>query len=54
MITLHYNKFIVNLDFITGVSVGLEFYLGEDAAPEDVFAVTMDFVIIRITLLKRK
>jgi len=39
------------VDFITGVSVGIELYMGEDLAPGDKFALTLDVVIIRVTFI---
>lgn len=37
------------LDFISGVSVGVEFFLGEDLAEGDKFAMTLDLFIVRFT-----
>lgn len=45
---------LIDLDFIPGISVGLEIFVGEDAAPEDLFAVTIDLLIIRITFVRRR
>jgi len=38
-------------NFITGVSVGIEFYTGDDLMDGDKFAVTLDLLIIRFTLV---
>ncbi len=38
-------------NFITGVSVGIEFYTGDDLIEGDKFAVTLDLLIIRFTLV---
>jgi hypothetical protein len=37
------------LDFITGVSLGIELFTGSDLAPGDKFACTIDFFIVRLT-----
>ena len=37
------NVFI--FDFISGMSVGIEFYFGEALEPEDTFAMSIDFFI---------
>lgn len=36
---------------IPGVSIGIEFFLGEDLAPGDKFAMTIDLLIVRFTLI---
>ena len=38
-------------NFISGVSVGIELYSGEDTYTGDKFAVTVDLFIIRFTLI---
>jgi len=38
-------------DFISGVSVGIEFYSGEDTFEGDKFAVTLDLFIVRFTVI---
>lgn len=38
-------------DFISGVSVGIELYTGEDVFEGDKFALTLDLFIIRFTLI---
>ena len=40
---------IFNLNFITGVSVGIEIFTGDATLPGDKFAVTIDLFIIRFT-----
>ena len=39
-------------DFISGVSVGIEVYSGEDVFEGDEFAITIDLFIVRFTLIK--
>lgn len=38
-----------NLDFISGVSLGIEFFTGDDLMEGDKFAMTIDLLIVRIT-----
>ncbi len=38
-------------EFISGVSVGIELYTGEDVFEGDKFALTLDLFIIRFTLI---
>jgi len=42
---------ILLADFITGMSVGIEFFTGEDLEPGDSFAMQVDLLIIRFTLI---
>jgi hypothetical protein len=42
---------IVDVDFIPGISVGIELYLGEDLVDNDKFACTIDLFILRITIV---
>ena len=42
------------VDFISGVSLGIEFYTGDDLMEGDSFALTIDLAIIRFTLIKHK
>ena len=44
----------VFFDFITGMSVGLEIFTGEDLEPDDSFAMTIDLLILRITYVVKK
>ena len=46
------NVFI--FDFISGVALGLEFYFGEALEPEDTFAMSIDFFIVRLTYVRTK
>ena len=41
-------------DFISGFCVGIEIFTGDDAAPEDLFAFTVDFFIVRLTFVRMK
>ena len=41
----------ISLDFISGMSIGIEFFTGEDLMPGDRFAMTIDLVIFRITFI---
>jgi len=52
--TIQFGKNLLDLDFISGICVGLEIFAGEDAAPEDLFAVTLDILIIRFTFVRAK
>jgi hypothetical protein len=45
---------LVFIDFITGVCLGLEIFTGDDAEPDDVFAVCIDLLIVRITYVRKK
>ena len=40
---------IFNVSFITGLSFGLELYLGDALQEDDKFAMTLDLGIIRFT-----
>lgn len=42
---------MVLFNFISGVSVGIEFYTGEDLVEGDKFAMTIDLVIVRFTFV---
>ncbi len=42
------------ISFISGVSVGIEFFSGEDLHPEDKFAMTLDIFIIRLSFVLAK
>ena len=54
MIGIIYGKNTFNLDFISGIKVGIELYLGDDAAPGDLFAVTIDLFIVRFTYVREE
>ena len=41
------------LEFITGMSLGIEFFFGEDLEPQDKFAMCVDILILRITYIYR-
>lgn len=45
---------LILLDFISGMSIGIEFFTGEDLDPEDVFAMQVDLLIIRITFVRKR
>lgn len=42
------------LDFISGVMAGIEFYFGENLEPEDKFAMTVDLLIFRVSVVYTK
>jgi len=44
---------MVFIDVISGMSVGLEFFLGEDLEPGDKFAMQIDLLILRFTFVVR-
>lgn len=54
MMTYFFGNNVIDLDFIPGMSIGMEIFVGEDAAPEDKFAVTVDLLIFRITFVRRR
>lgn len=37
--------------FISGLMFGVEFHLGEELEDDDVFAMTIDFFIVRLTYI---
>lgn len=45
---------ILTFDFITGFSVGIELFFGDDAMDGDQFAVCLDLGIFRLTYIKQK
>jgi len=45
---------LFSFDFITGMSVGIEFFVGEDLQDGDSFAMTIDLLIIRVTYVRSK
>ena len=45
---------LFSFDFITGMSIGIEFFLGDDLQEGDTFAMTIDLLIIRITYVRSK
>lgn len=45
---------LILLDFISGMSIGIEFFTGEDLDPEDVFACQVDLFIFRITFVRKR
>jgi len=47
-------KLIFMLDFISGVMAGIEFYFGENLEPEDKFAMTVDLLIFRVSVVYTK
>ena len=54
---VHAERSLINLfsfDFITGMSVGIEFFVGEDLQDGDSFAMTIDLLIIRVTYVRSK
>lgn len=42
---------VVFAEFITGMSVGIEIFIGEDCQPEDQFALKLDLLIVRVTFI---
>ena len=54
---VHAERSLINLisfDFITGMSVGIELFLGDDLQDGDSFAMTIDLLIIRVTYVRSK
>lgn len=45
---------IILADFITGMCVGIEFYMGEDLDDEDQFAMQIDLLILRFTFIIKR
>lgn len=45
---------VILLDFISGMSFGIEFFLGEDLDEEDVFAFQIDLLILRFTFIRKR
>ena len=45
---------IILADFITGLSIGFELFMGEDLEPGDRFAIQIDLVIYRFTFIFHK
>lgn len=45
---------VILLDFISGLMAGIEFHMGDDLEPGDVFAMTIDLLIIRLTVILTK
>ena len=39
---------------ITGMSLGIELYTGDDLSPKDKFAMTIDLLIVRFTYVLTK
>lgn len=42
---------IILADFITGMSVGVELFMGDDLEPGDKFAFQLDLLIFRFTFI---
>jgi hypothetical protein len=47
-------KKVFLFDFISGVSLGIEFHVGEDLEDDDAFAMTLDLFIVRVTFVLTK
>lgn len=45
------NNMNIAVNFISGVSLGIEFYTGEDLVEGDKFACTIDLLIVRFTFV---
>ena len=45
---------VILLDFISGMSIGLEFFLDDDLEEDDVFAFQIDLLILRITFIRKR
>ena len=45
---------VLLIDTISGISLGIECHIGDDLLPEDAFAMTIDFFIVRFTYVRRK
>ena len=45
---------VILLDIISGMSIGLEFFLDDDLDEEDVFAFQIDLLILRITFIRKR
>jgi len=43
---------VILLDFISGMMAGIEFHLGDELEPGDTFAMTIDLLIIRLTIIR--
>ena len=48
------NMNVILMDFISGMCLGVELFLGEDLDPDDVFAIQFDLLIVRITYIRTK
>jgi len=45
---------IILLDFISGMSIGIELFTGDDLEEDDVFAFQIDLLILRITYIRKR
>jgi hypothetical protein len=45
---------LILLDFISGMSLGIELFIGDDLEEDDVFAMQIDMLIIRITYVRKR
>jgi hypothetical protein len=45
---------IILFDFISGMSIGIELFTGDDLEEEDVFAMQIDLLILRITYIRKR
>ena len=45
---------VILFDFISGMMAGIEFHLGDELEPEDTFAMTIDLLIFRVTIIRTK
>ena len=45
---------VILLDFISGMSIGIEFFTGDDLEEEDQFAMQLDLLILRITFVRKR
>lgn len=49
-----YYKNVLTVEFIPGVCLGIEVFSGEDAAKEDLFAITLDLLVVRFTYIRKR
>ena len=45
---------LILLDFISGMCIGIELFIGDDLEEDDVFAVQIDLLILRITFIRKR
>jgi len=44
----------INVSFISGLVIGLEFFLGDDLMDGDTFAMTLNLGVVRITFVRSR
>jgi len=45
---------VILLDFISGMCLGIELFTGDDLEEDDVFAMQIDLLILRITYIRKR